>query len=218
MTGERRMQSICLRLAVLAFGFFIMFQAGSLPVEAAAKVKKAKYEGNGKVDVDFTSRVQYKNPKVTVKDSAGKVYTAKIVDRDSDDLDFVIKNFKAGRKYTYKITGIRKKGEAAYSSVSGTVSIPAAKTTALKVKKVKYDRGDSELEFDLNAKVKWYSPSVVISGGGKVFTTRITDKDSDEIEVMVKGLKRGTKYNYTIKGARMNGAKSNSTLKGTFVA
>ena len=218
MTRERRMQSICLRLAILACGAFMFFQAGTLPVEAAAKVRKAKYEGNGKVDVDFSSRVQYKNPKVTVKDSTGKTYTAKIVDRDSDDLDFVIKNFKEGRSYTYKISGIRKKGEAGYSTVSGKISIPKAKTSGLKVKKVKYDRGDGELEFDLNDKVRWYKPSVTVTGGGKTFTTRITDKDSDELEVKVRGLKRGTKYKYTIKGARKNGATSNTTLTGTFVA
>ena len=44
-----------------------------MPVSAAAPQKRSiKYEGYGKVELEFRSKVQWKNAKVTVKDSTGK--------------------------------------------------------------------------------------------------------------------------------------------------
>ncbi|MCI8646112.1 MAG: hypothetical protein HFE76_04745 [Firmicutes bacterium] len=95
------------------------------PVFATApKTEHVKYLGAGKVEVEFRHDVQYKKPKVTVKDSSGNVYSASIYKKDDDELKFKIKKYKKGKNYTFTISGIRKEHTAKYGSVSGTVKIP----------------------------------------------------------------------------------------------
>lgn len=191
--------------------------AMAMPAMAAPKVKETEYEGNGRVEVDFKTKVKYKNVKVTVKDSAGKSYTTKIVEKDSDDLTFVIKNFAKGKTYTYTISGVKKSGEKNYSSVKGTVKIPGA-ATAPAVKEVDYDKGDREVEFEFKNRVQWKSPKVTISDGKTNYVVRILEKDSDGIEVKVKKLTIGKKYTYKISGVRIKGNSAYQTISGTFKA
>ena len=119
----------------------------AVPAFAAPKVKKAEYEGKGRVEVDFNSKVKYKNVKVTVKDNKGAAYSTKINEKDNDDLAFTIKNFKTGRTYTYTISGIKKSNESSYGKVTGKVTIPTPSTTP-RVKEVDYDKKDKEVEFE----------------------------------------------------------------------
>lgn len=57
--------------------------ATTVPALAATPtIEKTEYEGAGYVEVDFTRNVQYKNAKVSVKDSSGKSYKATIKERD----------------------------------------------------------------------------------------------------------------------------------------
>ena len=112
---------------------------------AAPVIKETEYEGAGRVEVDFTTRVQYKNLKVTVKGPDGVSKTAKVVDKDNDDLTFVIPNAKPGQKYSFKISGIRAGKTGDYKSVSGTVKVPNWDPL---MKDVEYDKHDKELEID----------------------------------------------------------------------
>lgn len=91
---------------------------------AAPKTEKIKYLGAGKVEVDFRQDVQYKNTKVTVKDSSGKAYSASIYNRDDDELKFQIKKYKKGKTYNFTISGVRKEYTSKYGKVTGTVKIP----------------------------------------------------------------------------------------------
>ena len=109
--------------AILAAALLITTAASAFA--AAPAIRKTEYEGKGRVDVDFTKKVAYKNAKVTVKDSDGTAYTATIIDKDNDDLDFKIKNYKEGKTYTFTISGVRVKGTKKYGKVSGQVEIPA---------------------------------------------------------------------------------------------
>ena len=205
-----------IRAAVIAFLIFIMAQC-SVAVFAAPKVKKTEYEGRGRVEVDFFGKVKYKNVKVTVKDGAGRKYTARIVEKDNDDLTFVIVNFRKGAKYTYQISGIRAMREQKFGTVKGTVSIPKP-GTSLTVKKVKYDREDRELDIEFASKITVRKPSVTISDGTRTYKAVITDRDDDEIEVRVSGLVRGRKYSYTISGISKRGSTAAPQIKGSFVA
>ncbi|MBP3737125.1 MAG: hypothetical protein J6I56_08910 [Lachnospiraceae bacterium] len=215
MTNHYLFKRIAIQLSALACAGAMMFQAG-IPVQAAAKIQRAKYEDGGEVDVDFRTRVQYRNPKITVKDNTGKSYTAIITEKDSDDLEFTIRRFAPGRRYTYKITGIRALGDKSFGSVTGTISIPAA--AAPKIKRVKFDARDKEVEFSLTSKVRWSKPVVKISDGKKSYSVRITERDDDELEVRVNGLKKGKKYQYTITGATGKSTGKAVTLKGSFIA
>jgi hypothetical protein len=189
----------------------------AVPAFAAPKVKKAEYEGKGRVEVDFNSKVKYKNVKVTVKDNKGASYSTKINEKDNDDLAFTIKNFKTGRTYTYTISGVRKSGEKSYGTVTGKVSIPAPTTTP-KVKKTDYDKGDKEVEFEFTTKVQWKGAKVTITDGSKNYVTRIKEKDGDSIEVKVSKLTSGKKYTYKISGVRVKDASGYKTISGTFIA
>lgn len=209
MNGMKRM--LCAAFAMV----FILTAA--MPVLAAPKITQTDYEGRGRVEVDFGSKVNYKNVKVTVKDSAGKTYTTRIVEKDNDDLTFDIQKYAEGKTYTYTITGIKKRSESEYGKVTGTVKIPA-KSALPQVKKVEYDRKDKEVEFDFNTKVEWKGANVKIKNGSKNYVVKILSKDNDEIDVKVKGLQPGTKYTYTISGVRTRGSKDYKTVTGTFVA
>ena len=150
----------------------------AVPAFAAPKVKKAEYEGKGRVEVDFNSKVKYKNVKVTVKDNKGATYSTTINEKDNDDLTFTIKNFKTGRTYTYTISGVKKNNESSYGKVTGKVTIPTPTTTP-KVKEVDYDKGDREVEFEFTTRVQWKGTKVTITDGSKNYVTRIKEKDSD---------------------------------------
>ena len=189
----------------------------AVPAFAAPKVKKAEYEGKGRVEVDFNSKVKYKNVKVTVKDNKGATYSTTINEKDNDDLTFTIKNFKTGRTYTYTISGVKKNNESSYGKVTGKVTIPTPTTTP-KVKEVDYDKGDREVEFEFTTRVQWKGTKVTITDGSKNYVTRIKEKDSDSIEVKVSKLTLGKKYTYKISGVRVNGANSYKTISGTFIA
>ena len=189
----------------------------AVPAFAAPKVRKAEYEGKGRVEVDFNSKVSYKNAKVTVKDNKGAGYRTTINEKDNDDLTFTIKKFKTGRTYTYTISGVKKSGEKSYGTVTGKVTIPAPTTTP-KIKEVDYDKNDREVEFDFAAKVQWKGAKVTITDGSKNYVTRIIEKDKDSIEVKVSKLPIGKKYTYKISGVRVNGANSYKTISGTFIA
>lgn len=191
--------------------------AAAVPAFAAPKIRKAEYEGKGRVEVDFNSKVSYKNVKVTVKDDKGAGYSTRINEKDNDDLTFTINNFKTGRTYTYTISGVRKNGEKSYGKVIGKVSIPAPTTTP-KVKKVDYDKNDKEVEFEFTARVQWKGAKVTITDGNKNYVTRIIEKDSDSIEVKVSRLTPGRKYTYKISGVSVKDAGSYKTISGTFAA
>lgn len=189
----------------------------AVPAFAAPKIKKAEYEGKGRVEVDFNSKVKYKNVKVTVKDNKGAAYSTTINEKDNDDLTFTIKKFKTGRTYTYTITGVKKNGEKSYGKVTGKVNIPAPTTTP-KVKEVDYDKGDREVEFEFTTRVQWKGAKVTITDGSKNYVSRIKEKDSDSIEVKVSKLTLGKKYTYKISGVRVKGSNSYKTISGTFIA
>lgn len=106
----------------------------SIASASVPAILRAKHEGKGKIEVDFRQRVNYRNLKVTVKDMSGKQYSVKVVDRDNNDIDFRIGNYKRGKTYKFVISGIRKVGTSRYGSVSGRVKIAAASSQITKTK------------------------------------------------------------------------------------
>lgn len=107
----------------------MLFQAA--PVTAATKkaktskkvvVKEVDYDiSDREVTFDFKNRVSWKKkPKVTIKDSNGKNYVRYIIEKDNDDIEVKVKKLKVGKKYTYSISGVAKKGSKSYKKVKGT--------------------------------------------------------------------------------------------------
>ena len=63
--------------------------------------------------------MQYSSAKVTVKDSSGKSYTAKILEKENDGMEVRVSGLQKGNKYTVKISGVRLTSlGGSYASVS----------------------------------------------------------------------------------------------------
>lgn len=178
-----------------------------------ASIQKTTYDGNGIVEIDFSRDVQYKNPKVTVKDSSGRTYKTSIRDKDEDDLEFSIKGFAKGKTYSYTISGIKGCGDSKYGNMSGKVSIPGASAKAC-IAKAKYDK-NGIIEIDFKTKVEYENAKIVVRDSkGKAYTASILDKDEDDLEFKIKNYKAGAAYTYTISGIRPKGATSYSSVSG----
>lgn len=215
MRGKRRFSLLI--AVIMALTIF------TIPVSASAaaavpKVKKIKYEGAGKVDVDFYGRVSYhKNMYVVLADNKGKLYSAKILDRDSDEITFRINKYKTNRKYKFAIKGIKKRGTKKHGIRFGFVTIPAASRVTMQ--DVDYDPEDREVSFDFNGPVRYKNAKVRITDSkGRNYARYIIEKDSDDMDVKVNKLVYGKTYNYTISGVKKAGTKSFTTVKGKFRA
>ncbi len=186
-------------------------------VYASPSVRKTEYEGAGKIEVTFKSAVRYGSVAVKVKDHTGKNYRTKVIDKDRNDLEFLILNYKSGRNYSFRISGIRKPSEKSWGNVTGTVRIPSPYELP-KIKKVSGDVMDREVEFEFDSPVQWKKASVTILLNGRNIVRRIVKKDRDEIEVKVYSLTKGKTYRYIVKGVRRKGGSKYYTVSGTFTA
>jgi uncharacterized membrane protein YkoI len=158
-----------------------------MPVSAAAPQKKSiKYEGYGKVELEFRSNVQWKNAKVTVKDSTGKAYSVKILNKDNDEIEFKILQFKQGQKYTCTVSGVRQGRSGSYGKVSGSVTIPTTKVSESKA-----------VSIALNDAVKKYKIKKADAKGIDLDISRYRGKKVFEIEFRAK--KTGRMYEFEYK-------------------
>lgn len=207
--------AIMVSLAVIMTYGFIPTTASAASTTSKPKIEEVEYESKGRVDVEFYGKVDYKNVKVKAKDASGKSYTARVAAKDNDELDFIISGYKTNTKYSFTISGIKKRSESEYTSVSGSVKIPSVKKVT--VEEVDYDYEDKELTVEFKNIVQWNSPKVTVTDlNGKAFTARITERDSDEIEAKVKGLKVGKTYKYKITGIKAKGADNYTSVSGSF--
>lgn len=158
-----------------------------MPVSAAAPQKKSiKYEGYGKVELEFRSKVQWKNAKVTVKDSTGKAYSVKILKTENDEIEFKILQFKQGQKYTCTVSGVRQGRSGSYGKVSGSVTIPTTKVSESKA-----------VSIALNDAVKKYKIKKADAKGIDLDISKYRGKKVFEIEFRAK--KNGRMYEFEYK-------------------
>lgn len=211
----RKLTAVVLSLTLVMSTCAVTAFAGTKSSGSAPKIEKVKYDYKGKVEVDFYGKVRYKKAKVTLKDSSGNTYTAKILDKDNDEIEFRVNKYKYNTKYTFQISGVKKSKAKSYTTVKGSFSIPPK--GAIIVKKAKYDRDDRELSIDFKTPVSWKKAKAEITDtSGKVYKARITDKDKDEIEIRISGLKSNSTYNYKISGIRAKDGGSYTTISGKF--
>ena len=185
-------------------------------------VNSVKYDyddSDDDIEIDFSSKIKLKvNAKATVKDSTGKTYKTYIEDRDNNEIDLDVTNLKPNKKYTVTITGIKKVSAKKYGTLTIKFSIP--KAPANLVKEVDYDSEDKEVDFSFRNNVSYKNVKVVITNTSdtKTYTTKITEKDNDDLCVRVKGLTYGKTYKYKITGVTNKANGSTKTLTGTFQA
>lgn len=111
-----------LRMPAALIMSMMLFLALAVPVSAASapKIEDVDYDHSDReVEFDFIGKVQWKNPTVTITRN-GNNYAKYIISKDSDDLEVKVKKLSQGKKYSYKITGVKKKGTKGYKTVTGT--------------------------------------------------------------------------------------------------
>ena len=205
------------RIVSLLLAMLLMLMCAVPAMAAAPVIKKTEYEGNGLVEVDFTTKnVRYKNARVVVKDSAGKRLTVKILEKDSDDIIFKVAGLKANKKYTYTISGVRTGKTGAYGSVKGSFRTPSNKPV---VAKVAFDPAHDDLEIEFATKVQFKKLKVTITAAdGDELGIYNLEKDVDELEMDVEGMIAGQEYTITVSGVRVKGVGSYTRVSKTFVA
>ena len=189
----------------------------SVPVFAAQNdTIRVKYDGYGRVEVDFRKKVRYNEAKVEVQDSSGASLPAVILDRDEDDLDFVVENLVPGETYSFTLTGVSyvKSGEAVPGD---SFRVPAEGEVA--IKKIEYERDDRELEIEFAGRVEYEELRVTIEdANGKTYDASLREKDGDSVELRVSGLERGTEYRVTVSGVRLPDSANTVSVTESFVA
>lgn len=89
-------------------------------------VKKVIVDDDDDINVKFSSKVTWKKSAkiASIKDNTGKTYKGYLTDKDDDECEISIKNMKADRTYTIKISGIKAKGASDYTSLTVKAVVP----------------------------------------------------------------------------------------------
>ena len=117
----------------------------------------------------------------------GKKYKVKKIRKDSDDVNFTIKNFKAGRNYTITVKGVKTRGTKKYGRVSGTLNTaPAAAPAANIVSR----------EQALNIAQQHAAATWGTSGFYDIRTESDRDAGTEVWDVEFKGYVGGVLYEY----------------------
>ncbi len=83
-------------------------------------VEDVDYDREDKeVNFEFQGNVKWKNAKVVIKDSTGKNFVQRINEKDNDEIEVKVKGLTSGKKYSYKITGVARKGSKKFKTVKG---------------------------------------------------------------------------------------------------
>lgn len=183
---------------------------------SAPTIQSVTYDNDGEVNIEFQEKVRYKKTKVTVQDAAGNKYTARIQDKDNDELDFYVRKIKEDTSYSFTISGIKRAKAASYTSVSGSFSVPAA--DAIEIESIEYDEEDRELSFEFVNNVCWKNRTPVVKitdADGTAVKTRVTDRDRDSLDIRVN-LDYDTEYQYSIAGIAPYGSTNYITVTDVF--
>ena len=201
----------------IVFAAALMVAAAYPTLAETPVIKQVEYEGKGRVDVEFVSRVAYENVEITVADDAGTSYVPTIWEMDDDDLTFAVENIAEGRNYSFTISGVRTGFSGAAETVYGTFAVPA--TGELAVKGFDYDAKDGELEIEFYGKVEYDNPAVEITdASGRSYEVKLRELDRDSMELRVSGLERGAEYTASVSGVRTFGAADFGSAQANFIA
>lgn len=183
-------------------------------------IEEVVYKGDGAVEVDFLGHVQYKNCKVSVEDEKGLAYRVRLTKRDNDELRFRVANYVTGMTYNFTISGVRARGEKAYTSIEDTFEIPEA--GQVEIASVEGDAQDSEVSVNFTGRVKWNKPKAQLLDGesGEVTDGRIVDRDKDSCEIRFpRGtMVEGGEYTLRISSLKAWDGTDYTTAEAVFTA
>lgn len=93
------------------------------------KIDNVDYD-SGIVYVNFTSKVKWSNPTVSVKDEDGNAYSAMVGDYDSTYCEIRVSGLEEGRVYTFVLGGIKSSSNSKSTTVKGTFETPVISSQA----------------------------------------------------------------------------------------
>lgn len=201
-------------LQVLALAMVIALLLPGLAALAAPSIESVEVKSNGRIEIEFRSEVCYKSTKVLLKDENGKRVPARITKKDDDELTIKPGALTEGARYTVTISGVRAKGESAYTSVSGSFVAPVVSKPS--IKSVEYE-GRGHVEVDFYARVQYKNAKVTVTdASGKTYKAKITEKDRDDLTIKVTGIQPGKHYAFTISRIRAYGTGQYRSVTGSF--
>ena len=99
--------------------------------------------------------------------------------------------------------------------VFGIMQVPVEAATE-HIKETSYE-GNGKVEVEFYGRVQYQDVKVTVKApDGTKLKAKITEKDSDDLEFKVTGLKPGTKYTYTISGVRFQKNGAYGKVSGSF--
>ena len=82
-------------------------------------IRKVKYDREDKeLEIEFFSRVQFKNVKVTLIDEDGSSKKLKVLEKDRDEIEVRAGSLKRGHTYTISVQGVRLYKSGSYTTVT----------------------------------------------------------------------------------------------------
>ncbi|MCR5004829.1 MAG: copper resistance protein CopC [Clostridiales bacterium] len=87
-------------------------------------IRKVKYDREDKeLEIEFFSRVQFKNVKVTLIDENGGSKKLKVLEKDRDELEVRAGTLKRGHTYTIQVQGVRQYKKGSYTTVTKSFTV-----------------------------------------------------------------------------------------------
>lgn len=158
------------------------------------------FENGIKFSYDNKDIYSSKNTVITLRNSDGDMFTADDFIMEDDYWLIYTDEISPGDIFSVQITGItddERKDAVIYEICK---AMPGSNVTP-KIKEVKFDSENGELEIKLLDKIEWSGRPVVtvVDSTGKPYKVNEIDWDDDDIEVIVEGVFQKGKYNFTIK-------------------
>lgn len=91
--------------------------------EGRVKIDYVDYE-DGTVYVCFVTRVNWKNPTVSVRDDEGNSYSAMVDETSSDECTIEVSGLEGGRSYTFVLGGLTPREGGGATTVKGYFDVP----------------------------------------------------------------------------------------------
>lgn len=80
-------------------------------------IKEVDYDSReGDLEIEFRGRVRFQEPTVTVEDASGATYEARIIERDDDGIEAIVRGLEGGVEYSVVVTGVQASGADAFGT------------------------------------------------------------------------------------------------------
>lgn len=189
-------------------------------IKKPVKINKITCLADGKIDILFQRTVVYSGDlKVTVTDADKKAVAATVISKNCKRMKVQLTGLVKDKKYTVAITGIKVKGEKAFTSVCKCF-VPKSLKTKIKVCKFRNRFRACKclgLTVKCNQKVYLKDATVTVKdAAGNTLKAKLIKRCNKNIYIRVYGLKRKTTYTVTITGIKTKSESNYGSVTTTF--